>query len=235
MPVADEQSFVDLAHRCVERGQRRDAEAGSYYVWEPSRGVELWAQVEGDQLVGLNPHFAGPSRMTVAVTHRLSGEGYTSLEAMFHAWADPQEPAEPESGSFPFVFDAADAGLVELPALPAVAQLQLAVFAHELEWFADDAAFDASQPEEPRFAPESFFPIGLFGDGPPAPDGLGYGHLVEGGLRANDETGSSFWAGRVQTLGGEMDVVADPAFVDGEPPTGAVLRFGGWLSGRLHL
>jgi hypothetical protein len=227
-PIETQEAFAALALRAAESGERR----GDYIRWAPSEGVELWAQVHGSDVIGLNPHFAGSARMDVAITGRIEGSGHTPLDGSFQAWADPQDPEKPESGDFPFVFDVPDAALLDVPRFPLVARLQLALFAHNFEWHRDDEAFDAAK-EQPGFAAESFIPTGMFAEGTPQADALAHGHLLEGGRRTNAETGLGFWSGRVRTLGGEVDVVADVEMVGGDPPVGAVLVVAGWLSGRV--
>ena len=156
----------------------------------------------------------------------------TKLDVRLEAWAAPDDPREPESGHFPFVFDLPEL-TTSLPRLPAAATVQLALFAYEFAWHSDDEAFAASQ-TEPAFAPESFVPSGMFvEDGPPEAAAFFHGHLVEGGIRENETTSRPFWAGLVRTLGGEVDVVADLELLDGEPSPGAVVSVTGWLTGRL--
>lgn len=55
----------------------------------------------------------------------------------FHGWADPDD-GNPESGAYPFVFDAPDYILHDAVKLPAVFDVQLAAFAHELDAYASD-------------------------------------------------------------------------------------------------
>jgi hypothetical protein len=53
-------------------------------------------------------------------------------------------------------------------------------------------------------------------------------------MRTNEHTGRRFWAGRVRTLGGEIDVVADPELVGDEPTPEAIISVGGWIAGRVR-
>jgi hypothetical protein len=49
----------------------------------------------------------------------------------------------------------------------------------------------------------------------------------------NETTGDAFWWARVRTLGGEIEVVADPVLLTGPVTPGAVVQGSFWLSGRL--
>jgi hypothetical protein len=118
--------------------------------------------------------------------------------------------------------------------LPAVTEVQLAAFAHTCACHADDEAFAASQDSDMRFAPESFIPSGTFDDGDVASAiALFTGHVVETEELTNGWTGERFRWARVRTLGGEVDVVADPEIVEGTPIAGGVIEGTFWLSGQL--
>ena len=52
-------------------------------------------------------------------------------------------------------------------------------------------------------------------------------------MLTNPHTSLTFHWTRVKTLGGEYDVVADPAIVDGEIAPQGVVSVSGWVSGRI--
>lgn len=52
-------------------------------------------------------------------------------------------------------------------------------------------------------------------------------------LLINPATGASFHWAKVRTLGGEVDVVADPEVLNGSLVVGGVVNGSFWLSGRL--
>jgi hypothetical protein len=74
--------------------------------------------------------------------------------------------------------------------------------------------------------------VGLIGD-EPAPDALLHGRVVRAERLTNPETGVAFAHLVVKTLGGEIDVVADPEELPELPAEGSIVRAGGWLSGAL--
>lgn len=231
--VGDIEAFADLAVRAVEEGEPLEVEHGTYHVWRPAEGVELWAQTRGDEMLGLHPFFDGPARMPVAVTEPRRSRRDTKLDGTFWAWAAPDDPEDPESGAFPFLFELPDRALVDVPGFPFAAQAQLTAFADAFGWAPDEETFYAQQETEPGFAATSFIPSGTF-EKPPTPDAFFHGTLVEGGRRVNDATGLPFWAGHVATLGGELNVVARAEDVPEDVPAGAIVSVGGYVMGRVH-
>jgi hypothetical protein len=119
-----------------------------------------------------------------------------------------------------------------------VTEVQLAAFAHELTVFPDsDAYADASEGRELPHAAESFIPSGLFvtGEEPePAAEAFFTGTVLAARGRMNETTGDPFWWARVRTLGGEIEVVANPVLLSGPVSAGAVVQGSFWLSGRLR-
>jgi hypothetical protein len=236
--VTNEEELLAVAQRAFAEGQRLPApEVGAYVRWEAGGGAEVWIQLDAEgALVGLNPHFSGAARMHVGLTASMVPDDH-ALDGAFHAWADPQDEG-PTSGIYPFVFDAPDHALHRGAPLPALRGLQLAAFAHQIRAFADEAAYLAAPQPEPRFAIESFVPTGLF-DADGDPEAIPRAHaLFTGRVRkaarlVNPATGVAFQWALVRTLGGEIDVVADPELVDGPLVAGSILQGTFWLSGRL--
>jgi len=237
-PIHDESSYRHYAELALEYGARFDTPGGGYVRWRAGEGAELWVQLDGGtRAVGMAPHFASRVRRRVAVTRVVRRPDESALEGALHAWANPAGD-DPESGDYPFVFDLPDFDRVAALALPATAELQLAAFAHQLEVHASDEAFDRSQASEMKFAPESFIPSGLFtpGEGavePPRAEAIFAGHVRESALRTNPVSGLTFQWARVHTLGGELDLVADPELAPAGIPVGGVVHGSFWLSGRL--
>lgn len=232
--VESDQDFEELALQACREGQTFPNSTGTYVRWAPGAGVELWAQLDqDDEVIGLNPHFQGESSMKVGLTERVSRPNDSPLDGAFYAWANPQTD-DPQSGEYPFVFDVPNYQLCN-PRLPTIVQVQLAAFAHSLETFESEAAYEQSQ-SEVKFASQSFIPAGLFTpDGemtePPQAHAIFTGHVLETSLITNPVTDAIFCWARVQTLGGEVDVVADPETLEGTIVKGGVLSGSFWLSG----
>ena len=216
-------------------GEQLRSRDGAYVRWAPGAGVELWLQVQAREVIGLAPHFAGEASMRVALTERVPRPEESRLAGAFYGWANPPADA-PEDGEFPFVFELPDAGRFIGLALPCIASVQLAAFAQELRCFPSEAAFDASHGDaQISYAAESFIPIGTFveADETPAAYAMFTGRILRAERRVNPFAGGAFWWARVATLGGQVDVVADPTAVEGEPMAGGIAQGSFWLSGRL--
>ncbi|MHB1417819.1 MAG: hypothetical protein ACYC1C_21425 [Chloroflexota bacterium] len=235
-PVEDEEDFAHYARYAARHGQSIPAGNGTYVKWEAGEGVQLWAQLDADgAIIGLVPHFAGKSSMRVGLVARLNRPNESKLDGSFYGWANPA--ADPQSGDYPFVFDTPDFATHASLALPSVHNVQLAAFAEEIEAYANDEEFASAQ-EEPPVAPESVIPSGSFTEGeevgqvPEAYARLS-GHVLETATLTNPATDTTFLWARVRTLGGEVDIVADPELLDVPVVPGDVVSGSFWLSGRI--
>lgn len=236
--VESEEQFMEIAEAAAHSANPIKTRKGTYLQWCSDSGVELWLQVNKDnELIGMNPHFNGAGVARVGLTARIDRPDDTELDGAYHGWAEPEDD-EPESGTYPFVFDCPDAICSVGLSLPAIVDVQIAAFAHEIELYESDEAYDSSQEGEPKFAAESFVPSGLFSPNgesaePPAALAIFTGHILEAEELMNSMTKLSFWWAKVRTLGGVFDVVADPGIVVSPFVVGGVLSGSFWLSGRI--
>jgi hypothetical protein len=185
----------------------------------------------------MNPHFSGESAVRVGLVARIIRPDGTDLDGAFHGWVAPAGD-NPESGCYPFVFDAPDFQLHHQMHLPAIAEAQVVAFAHEVSLFTSPEAHAAWQTGEIKFASQSFIPSGLFSPGgestePPEAQAIFTGHILKTEIRRNELTGKRFYWALVETLGGKFDVLFDPELVADSPTVGGVLSGAFWLSGRL--
>ena len=245
-----QQDLMDLAEFAAEHGRSITASLGRYVVWPSESGEQLWLQINREgRLVGLNPHFVGPSRIRVGIVEMMRDQSQL-MEGCLSCWADPRND-DPESGTYPLVVDLPDFDTSTLGMeLPRIATLQVAAFARDLRCWPDDAAYELAEFEqgEPRrppsrvrgFAVESFIPSGMFGmtegqTGPTSSRAIAIftGHVLSANLRTNGYSRKSYWSIHTQTLGGQYDVVADPEVVGDPPLTGGVIQGTFWLTARL--
>jgi hypothetical protein len=238
-PVTTEKDFRHYVFEASEFGQKLESPNGSYTVWALGNGIELWVQTNlHKRIIGMNPHFSGHSRMKVSLSERIMRSDQSILDGALYAWADPQKE-EPESGTYPFVFDLPDYDLHNDVQIPGLATIQLAAFAHELQGFESEGAYMAAQSSDMRFAVESFIPSGLFKPGsrgrrePPLAQAIFSGRVLVTQILTNPVTNQRFYWARVHTLGGEVDVVADPQVVQGKVVKRGIIKGNFWLSGRL--
>jgi len=238
LPVASEEDMHTLANRVGPLAEPLAAPNGVYFRWSDPSGAELWLQVNANnEVIGMNPHYAGRSAVRVGLTARLPSAGPSELDGSFHGWADPAGDAF-ETGCYPFVFDAPDYRLHEDMSLPARSEVQIAAFAHEIAAFESVAAYEASQAGDLKFASQSFIPSGLFtpaGDSnaPPPAWATFAGHVLAADEKINGLTGHAFYWALVETLGGAYDVVIDSTLLPDVPAVGGVLSGSFWLSGRI--
>lgn len=238
-PVRGEQDVNDVIMRVLENvSEIRCPPLGAYYVFADASGAAMYLQGnQSQELIGFNPHFEGKSRRAVSLMNALEKES-SELDGAFHAWAEPKDE-NPESGEYPFVFDAPDFRVYEKQEFPQKCEIQLSAFAsNEFQIFASEQDFYDSQDSEMKFAAKSFIPSGLFNFNkdqtqPPLAFGVFTGEIREFELKTNKMTGENFYWFLVDTLGGEIDVVADPKLITIEPSVGGYLSGQFWLSGKI--
>ena len=138
------------------------------------------------------------------------------------------------------MFDVPDHKIVSNIVLPQTLDIQLSAFAQEFSYYESETAFSSGQEDEPKWAAQSFVPSGLFNfdeekdSGPPEALGIFAGVIKESEKKTNQFTEQDYYWMLVDTLGGEIDVVADLRYFDQKPPQkGGVVHGQFWLSGRL--
>src|SRR5579871_568043 len=91
-PVTTEKDFRHYVFAASEFGRKIESPNGSYTLWEPGIGIELWVQTNlHKRIIGMNLHFSGHSRMRVGLIRRIVKIGRSILDGAFYAWADPQK------------------------------------------------------------------------------------------------------------------------------------------------
>jgi hypothetical protein len=241
-PVSTESDFRHYTYQASEFGQTIEAFSGSYTLWAPGHGIELWVQTNlHKRIIGMNPHFNGRARIRTLLTRRIMRREHSILDGTFYGWINPSHD-DPSSRAYPFVFDAPDYDLYNELELPHVANVQLAAFAHTLQGYDSEEAFKQAQEESTRCVPESFTPSGLFSSGPHRghkesnqPQAIISGHVLATQKIVNPVTDQQFYWALVHIPGGEVDIVADPQVVQGKISVNGIVKGTFWLSGRLHL
>src|SRR6188768_1912004 len=133
-PIETDEEFVQLAERVARDATALSVKGGKYLRWAGAGGEELWLQLDGrGDLIGMHPHFSGPSCVRVGVIDRIVRPDDSKLDGAFHGWASPGDT--PENGAYPLVFDLPDARVYSDLEIPGVAEAQIAAFAHELVFF----------------------------------------------------------------------------------------------------
>lgn len=234
--VDSDEALDALINQVIGRGERITTATGDYVCYSDPSGAEIWLQINAEnELVGFNPHFRGDSVLDISITTSLE-QTHGPMDGALHAWMAPSELDDPESGYYPFVFDLPNFTTFAWPSFPWNTKVQLTAFAQTLSYYPSATAYEESQTSEVKFAAESFIPSGLFVQEEGAmPQALGLmtGTIIQAEARTNQLTGATFYCLLVQTLGGVMDVVADPRFFEEQPAIGGVVQVEAWLSGCL--
>lgn len=242
-PTSTEQDINDMISHVLEHTTTIRCARGFYLKFSDESGAEIWLQGNFEQeLIGFNPHFAGKSRRQVGLTTAINREA-SELDGGFHAWANPSGNAAEISGEYPFVFDVPDFLLNEMPALPHICEIQLTAFAsNDFRIYANEKEYVESQESESKSAVKSFVSSGLLAfdaDDETAdlnqvrPIGALSGAIKEYELKINALSGNKFYSFLIDTLGGEIDVVADEKLILIEPKVGEIISGQFWLSGRI--
>lgn len=240
-PVRHEGDVNDVIMSVLGHVSEVRCPGGFYLKFSDSSGAEIYLQGNFDQeLIGFNPHFAGKSRRKVGLTEAIEREA-SELDGGFHAWANPADEDVENSGEYPFVFDLPDFRTVPNLQLPQIVEIQLTAFAsNDFKFFESEEDYYDSQDSEPKLASKSFIPSGLFTPDeekkeiiPPRPIGIFAGEIKEFELKTNSLTNAEFYWFFVETLGGEVDVVSDPKWIESEPKIGGIVSGQFWLSGKI--
>ncbi|MBC8135925.1 MAG: hypothetical protein H8F28_08585 [Fibrella sp.] len=241
IPLQNEQEYDEFLDRIYPQASVASLPAPDerYIVWSSGVGATLWIQQKANQgIVGMNPHFEGEGRVVARITALLEDD-QRPFDGSIHAWALGEGDSDsPEDGCYPFLVDVPDFQRIkETVTSGQTVTLQVAAFAHELDVFASEAAYENSNNEgKPQFATRSFIPSGLFTpggeeSGPPQAHAIITGVVLKAQRRTVAETGASFYALLVETYGGTFDMVVAPEF--GPILAGNVVQGQFWLSGRV--
>lgn len=204
---------------------------GFYVVWTPGAGVELWIQAGKNlQLTGVGLHFTGEGRLRVHVTQSSPSE-IDPMHGCLYAWANPQDEDNPYSGDYPLMVAAPNFDFVENAVLEhPVVDCQIAAFVEdELRCWTLPTFLSTGQAEED---------IALFQSDcqnadaaeEPTPHAQVRGTVLKLETRVNQVSGNEFYWAVVQTVGGTIDIVADPAVVVGTLVEGGIVEARCWLS-----
>lgn len=239
--VSTGEDLAAVASQVADRSATIDAPNGQYLRWAPPSGEQLWLQLtrKGDAM-GMTPHFEGRSEVRALLEARVTRPTHTPLDGTFLAWANPPADGSP-GGDYPFAFDCPDAGTLDHVELPAVATLQVAAFAQQINVYGSGEEFVADQARQgnPDPSTHAFIPSGLISPSgepvsPPESHALIAGQVLDCSPRANSLTGEPFWWALVDTLGGTYDVVADPRLLTGPMRPGDIVSGWFWLSARVR-
>jgi hypothetical protein len=241
-PVNGDEDINEMIISVMKNAQEIPCPNGFYIKFSDESGAQIYLQGNKDQeLIGFNPHFDGKSSRKVGLTTSIERDS-SELDGGLHGWANPENEDFENSGEYPFVFDVPDFRTIGKIEFPKICEIQLTAFAsNDFKVFESEDDFYKSQKNETKFAAKSFVPSGLFAFNEDEnrdlslarPIGMFAGEIKEFDLKKNSLTNENFYWFLIETLGGEIDVVADVKLVLNKPKIGGIVNGQFWLSGRL--
>ena len=200
---------------------------GFYFKFEDQSGSQIFLQTNpAQEIIGFNPAFNGESRRELRIKEKHERDT-SALDGVFVAEADDDEKRE-------VVFDAPDfrihAGIAEKETVT----VSLTAFASNDLKIRPGESADQS---DLAFGKVRSLPT-LGADketagGPPQAHARIRALIRKSTLSMNSHTGAKFYALVAETIGGEIDVVLDPALIESEPKPGDLVTGNFWISGRI--
>lgn len=262
-PVLSTMDYMNLTLRVAEEGETILTPVGTYLLWVPSKGIELWVKVvSDDELTFVHGHFMGEARMRVAIVDKKRYEKNALAEGGFVAYPSPvkgqgflSEHANLQygdgrySGHIPLLFDSPDFDTYAEIELPFLADVQLTAFPFHLksfetedewiDWQLDngmekvDENGDYDYWSGETFCPDALIHQRKHRDDYPKSTAFIAGTILESAILTNEATGEDFCWAKVTTKLGEVDVVAAPDILDGPIVRDGILTCHCSLSGRI--
>lgn len=243
---ADQSAYVSTLLPLAEHaGGWLECGPGAYGVWRSRTGAEIWfhlqRQADGQtEIQGLTPFFNGETSVEVAITSTHKNDGDNAFEGTITAWVNPTEDGT--DGDYPVVFDAVDFAALDATTLPLTRAVHLVGFCRDLRGFVDMDAYEAYCNEtgetELRMAAAAFIPVGMF----PSPSGTGTlatskayftGRVETVSSYINEATNQEFVTAVIETYGMRIDIVADPAVIDGPLQVDGMALVSAHIFGRI--
>lgn len=228
--------------RLCEKGELIEAGDFKYLMWSVGGQVELWTRVnDGKAEPIFQPYFAGKARMKVALLEKMTRREQSLSDGAFLCRGGGFAGGGWVAGRNPFIFDTPDFHRYDGLTLPRVCDVHVAGLAFNLHAFEDEDGYDEAYPATEKgycWDYRHFIPM-LMGE-PRKEDGELQsahaevsGYVRDAGLITNPETGLDFCWARLDTVGGEVEVVCSPDKLDGYLVNGGVAVASCYLYGRL--
>jgi hypothetical protein len=240
-----DRSFVETYEtfrQMCEHGELLDINGAKYIRWAPGERLELWTRVEDGQPDPLfYSYYAGEARMRVALIDKTPRSKPTLSDGAIFCRSQACAGDGWIAGRVPFVFDTPDFHRYDGLSLPRLADVQLTAFAFGMKGYEDEDEFDEDYPEDENgfcwnykhFVPVCMLePRGEGGELQPASTAIS-GIVVDAGIVTNPITDIDFCRARVETIGGEVDVVCAPDKLEGYLVEGGIAASHCYLYGRL--
>jgi hypothetical protein len=228
--------------RLCEEGELVEAGGFKYLRWSVGEQVELWTRVnDGKAEPIFQSYYAGDALMTVALIEKMPRQDLTLSDGAFLCRGGACAGAGWVAGRNPFIFDTPDFHRYDGLSLPRVSAIHLTGCAFRVTGFESEEEYDEAYPEDEKgyfwdyrhFIPALMFnPRGEGGELQSARAEVS-GFVRDAGLITNPVTGLDFCWARLETVGGEIDIVCSPDKLSGFLVAGGVAVTECYLYGRL--
>ncbi len=238
--VENQEEFVELVYKLLELATPIEVEEGFYLKFTDSSGAELWLIFnDGEELVATTPSYDGYSKRTVFLTSSIQHQN-CCLSASIYSWAGSFSQDDHDYGVYPFVFEYPGVKSISEFHLPVKADVQISAFVVEIQYFEQEKEFALAQSkEEIELSPQSFIPVGLFSEqGELVDDAISNFAFFSGQIKdcnrlKNSITNQEFYWLLIDTLGGEVDVLANLSHFKHEPQINGIIMGEFLLYGKL--
>lgn len=234
--------LLKLFRRMCEEGEVVETAEVRYLKWSIGEGLELWAKFEdGEPQLLPYPFYAGEARMKVALLEKTPRHNPIRADGAFRCRGSAIAGANWVAGRNPFVFDTPNYRSYDGLSLPRVCAVQLAAFAFDMTGYETEEEYDEAYPPDEEgycwdykhFVPACMTtPRGEGGELQIASAEIS-GFVKDTAILTNPITGYDFCWARVETIGGEVDVVCAPDRLSGYLVKGGIAATTCYLYGRL--
>jgi hypothetical protein len=186
-------------------------------------------------------YYAGDARMTVALLEKMPRRDESVSDGAFLCRSGACAGAGWVAGRVPFVFDTPDFHRYDDLLLPRLAAVQLTAFASSMRGFPDEEEFDEAFPANEKgycWNYKHFFPAYVMhardeNNELQAAVTKVSGFVLDAAILTNPVTGLDFCWAKVETIGGEVDVVCAPDRLSGYLVKDGIATADCYLYGRL--
>ena len=233
---------LKLVQQMQEKGEIIKTANSTYSKWDEGSGCEVWSKMNGKEIDGrLHAHFQGSARMRVALIEKMRRASEALSDGAFLCWSTPCQGENWVSGKLPFVFDAPDYDRYDGLQLPKLVEVQLTGFAFQLTGFESEEDYEEANPPDDEgyyFAARHFIPSVFTAERGENNELQGCfaeisGDVLDTAIITNPATEADFCWAKVLTIGGEVDMVCAPQFLNGYLVTGGVVCGHVLVMGRL--
>lgn len=229
------EDMIEIYTLAMQNSTQYKTDIGYVLQWTSSDGPELWLHLNKQRVVlGGDPAFHGESSIKASATRLFCRPNDTKYEGGVFVWVNPKEDNLNE-GEFPITFDLVDKVAYGNLVLPFLSEISVSAFADSLKIFESEEMYmKAMENEKLKLAPESNIHLGLF-QNKETPDSniMMSGKIIKHKQMVNPLTNNPYYWILLKSLGGTVDVVADPDFIHAPLEVGGIISGTFWLAGRI--